>query len=212
MATSDTARVNPVRPQIRTDAGETSDPVALWPEPAAGVARPVTLGLGPRLAAQSVRRGTLLIISTDDTLTADVRQAITDEELFSVVIAESARAVAEQANHAALAAGWVDLDLPGDAGWNAAEWLLGRTPTVRLLLLTSRGDQLESAEGILSETVFEKALGATRLIQKTMLLLNEASDQIDRRITRQRVWLRWARPYRWPDTAPMNYRHWGINE
>lgn len=183
-----------------------------WPELAAGVAGPVTLQLGSRLAAESVRRGMLLVVTADKTLRAGVCQAITDDELFSVVIAESAREVAEQANHAELAAGWVDLDLPGDEGWNAAEWLLGRTPTVRLLLLTSRADQHESAEGRLSETVFEKALGATRLIQKTMLLLNEASDQIDRRITRQRVWIRWARPYRWQDTAPMNYRHWGINE
>jgi DNA-binding NarL/FixJ family response regulator len=159
-----------------------------------------------------VRTGVLLVVSADDVLEAGVRQAVTNEDLFSVVIAESVRQVAEQVNHAELAAGWVDLDLPGDAGWNAAEWLLGRKPTVRLLMLTSRADQHENSEGIRSDVVFEKNLGAARLLQKTMLMLKEASDQMDQRIARQRDWLRRARPYRWQDIAPMGYRHWGINE
>lgn len=151
------------------------------------------------------------MISDDHVLKAGLRLGGADG-LFRVEIASSLREVEEKANHTKLAAGWVDLDLPGRAGWDVAEWLLSQKPTVRLLMLTAHQERHEISAALQAGVVFEKASGAAGLLRATTAILAEPAPQAEERFALQQAWLRRAMPYRWDAASVQSYQHWGINE
>ena len=118
----------------------------------------------------------------------------------------------EEANQVRPAAILLDLDLSSEAGWEAAEWYLSRETEAPVLMLTARADQHELGAAVRVGIVYEKSIGAARLLRVLELALQESRPQTQARMALQQAWLRRAKPYRWRCSALIDHRHWGINE
>ncbi len=79
-------------------------------------------------------------------------------------------------------------------------------------MLTARAEHHELSVAIRSGVVFEKSIGAARLLDAASVMLEESAQQVDERLALQQAWLRRVKPYRWEDAAAHGYRHWGIND
>jgi CheY-like chemotaxis protein len=106
----------------------------------------------------------------------------------------------------------LDLDLPGQAAWKAADSILGEPNCPPLLLLTARREQFDLEMAIRAGSLVDKTEGPSRLLE----LVNETlslppSSQAERNAI-QRVLIQWLRPSDWSIPLTPAYRFWGINE
>jgi DNA-binding response OmpR family regulator len=106
----------------------------------------------------------------------------------------------------------LDLDLPEEAAWEAADALLKDEECPPLILLTSRGKQSDFDTAIQSGCLIEKTASPTKVLQLVELRLrsNKASQQEQNAILR--VVIRWLKPCSWSVHAAPQNRFWGINE
>jgi ActR/RegA family two-component response regulator len=107
---------------------------------------------------------------------------------------------------------FVDLDLPALAGWEAAEQFLEDERCSSLVLLTGRADHFGLNAAIHTGAIVGKSACPASLRERVDGVLAEPeTERVDRR-ARQRLLIRWLRPYGWEIPAAPDNRHWGINE
>lgn len=180
-------------------------PVALAPP-----GKTVRAGWPPSQAPEA-KREALLLISNDSRLT---------ERLGSA--ADLAGLDFRQTNNPPDALRWIaeyrpavvclDLDLPESAAWEAAEKLLQDKACQTLILFSSRTDRFDLGAAIRAGAVVDKAANPAQLLERVDGILSEAEiERADRR-ARQRMLVRWLRPYQWSGASETTFRDWGINE
>jgi DNA-binding response OmpR family regulator len=111
-----------------------------------------------------------------------------------------------------LAAVLLDLDLPSQAAWEAADGLLQEKTCPPLILLTARSDQFDVSTAIRAGSLVDKTIDPRRLLEAVDATLAAPSSARAEQNAIQRVMIRWLRPCSW--TAPVTpaYRFWRINE
>jgi CheY-like chemotaxis protein len=106
----------------------------------------------------------------------------------------------------------LDLDLPDEAAWDAADALLQDGDCPPVLLLTSRGEQSQFDSAIQAGCLTEKSANPTKVMELVELRLRSIRTDWQEQKAIQRLMIRWLKPCSWSvPVAPQN-RYWGINE
>jgi DNA-binding response OmpR family regulator len=106
----------------------------------------------------------------------------------------------------------VDLDLPSAAGWNAADSLLREANCPPVLLVISRGDQVDISTAVQAGSLIDKSEHPTRLLELADTLLGSSEPAHRHRNAIQQIVIRWLKPCNWsPEVIPLR-RSLGINE
>jgi DNA-binding response OmpR family regulator len=106
----------------------------------------------------------------------------------------------------------LDLDLPAQAAWDAADSLLQEETCPPLILLTARSDQFDLSTAIRAGSLVDKAAGPGRLLEAVdRTLAGPCSAQAERNAI-QRVMIQWLKPCGWSVPVTPAHRFWGINE
>jgi CheY-like chemotaxis protein len=107
---------------------------------------------------------------------------------------------------------FLDLDLPALAGWEATEQFLAEEKCPPLILLTGRTGQFDLDTAIHAGAIMDKSSGLSRLLEMVNGVLGQPdAERVDRQ-ARQRLLVRWLRPYRWAASDKPSVGNWGINE
>jgi FixJ family two-component response regulator len=203
---SERARLEPGEPRGGTGPSGRSAAATSVP-PALGIDRKLQTSLQPPRSA--ITR--LLVASNDTSVVECVVRALSSKSCVIVRIASSTEAVKHLVRLNPVAT-VVDLDLPGEEGWNTAERLLARHPAMPLVLLTGRTEDFTLASIIATALVLPKPVNAGRLRQTLEAAMSGSPARQEREQTRQHEMLRYARPLHSPEPVPHPYRHWGLNE
>jgi len=171
----------------------------------------ITAGVESLATPEGTRERTILLVSHDAAL-GDGLCLVAAQNALSVMQTPSLHVAMEQVNRVQPTGILLDLDLPSDAGWEAAEWFLGHEVSVPILMLTGRADHHELEPAIRCGTVFDKSNGPARSLDAAVSMLEQSMQQAKGRIAPQQAWLRRAKPYRWGAAAAPGYRGWGLNE
>jgi len=174
------------------------------------VATPVRRSRLPATTAEAERLA-LMLVSADAGL--GVRLSCTADlaGLAFLQINDSANAL-RQAAQDRLAVVFVDLDLPELGVWETTEGLLRDDSGPALVLLSGRSNHVEMGAAIQAGAVIEKSAGPAQLLERVDRILAESAAKRVEQKTRQRMLVRWLRPYHWPAPVEPTARHWGINE
>jgi CheY-like chemotaxis protein len=106
----------------------------------------------------------------------------------------------------------LDLDLPAQAAWEAADCLLQEESCPPIILLTARSDQFDLSTAIRAGSLVDKSAGSSRLLEVVdQTLAGPCSAQAERNAI-QRVMIRWLRPCGWSAPVTPAHRFWGTNE
>jgi CheY-like chemotaxis protein len=106
----------------------------------------------------------------------------------------------------------LDLDLPSQAAWEAADCLLQEESCPPLILLTARSDQFDMGTAIRAGSLVDKATAPSRLLEAVDRTLAEPCSAQAERNAIQRVMIRWLRPSSWSVPVTAAHRLWRINE
>ena len=157
---------------------------------------------GPR-SPNAEKRG-ILLISDDGSLGENLRCAAvrTGRAVVQVNgVADALRKVLAGQSGAVL----LDLDLPSQAAWEAADCLLQEESCPPLILLTARSDQFDLSTAIRAGSLVDKTTDPSRLLEVVdQTLAGPCSSQAERNAI-QRVMIRWLRPCGW--SAPVTPAH-----
>jgi CheY-like chemotaxis protein len=154
---------------------------------------------------------TLLLVSADSSLGVRLWNTAELAELAFVQINDPARALQYVGQNRPEAV-FLDLDLPALAGWEIAERLLQDEMSPSLVLLTGRTDHFDLSAAVRAGAIVAKLVTPAQLLKSVGGIRAELdADRVDRK-ARQRLLLRWLRPYDWVVPAAPAQRHWGINE
>jgi CheY-like chemotaxis protein len=164
---------------------------------------------GPR-SPNAEKRG-ILLVSDDASLGENLRGAAarTGRAVVRVDgLADALRKVRAGQTVAVL----LDLDLPAQAAWDAAECLLQEESCPPLILLTARSDQFDVSTAIRAGSLVDKSAGPSRLLEAVdQTLAGPCSAQAERNAI-QRVMIRWLRPCGWSVPVTTAHRFWGANK
>ena len=106
----------------------------------------------------------------------------------------------------------LDLDMPSQAAWEAADCLLQEESCPPLILLTARSDQFDLSTAIRAGSLVDKTTDPSRLLEMVdQTLAGPCSAQAERNAI-QRVMIRWLRPCGWSAPVTSAHRFWGTNE
>lgn len=106
----------------------------------------------------------------------------------------------------------LDLDLPGGAGWHAADTLLDQPDGPPVVLLSGRKEQPDIGTAISAGSIIEKAADARRILEAVRRSeAASAAEQLNWNNI-QRAVVRWLKPCVWSMPLPAPNRFWGINE
>jgi DNA-binding response OmpR family regulator len=106
----------------------------------------------------------------------------------------------------------LDLDLPSDGAWEAADSLLLEESCPPLILLTARSGEFDIGSAIRAGSLVDKTSGANHLLHVVdQTLATPRSAQAERNAI-QRIMIRWLKPSSWPVPVTPAHRFWGINE
>jgi len=106
----------------------------------------------------------------------------------------------------------LDLDLPSQAAWGAADFLLQEESCPPLILLTAHSDQFDISAAIRAGSLVDKSEGPGRLLEAVdQTLAGPCSAQAERNAI-QRVMIQWLKPCGWSVPVTPAHRFWRINE
>jgi CheY-like chemotaxis protein len=182
-------------------------------DPVCAIAINASTALDPIPAAVEIKinRKSLLLVSDDTDLGKRLMSAARHAGLAFTQIDNPFTALLWSRQHLP-AVVYLDLDLPVQAGWLAAEEFLRSETCPSLILLTSRTGHFDLDAALEAGAVVSKSASLLQLLERTAWILAEAdADRVDRK-ARQRLLLRWLKPYDWPVPDPPVNRFWGINE
>ena len=158
-----------------------------------------------------INRKSLLLVSDDTGLGQRLMSAARHAGLAFTQIDNPFTALLWSRQHLP-AVVYLDLDLPVQAGWLAAEEFLRSETCPSLILVTGRTGHFDLDAALEAGAVIPKSASLLQLLERTAWILAEAeADRLDRK-ARQKLLLRWLKPYDWPVPDPPANRFWGINE
>ena len=106
----------------------------------------------------------------------------------------------------------LDLDLPSQSAWEAADCLLQEQSCPPLILLTAHSDQFDLSTAIRAGSLVDKTTDPSRLLDVVdETLAAPCSAQAERNAI-QRVMIRWLKPCSWSAPVTPAHRFWGLNE
>jgi DNA-binding response OmpR family regulator len=153
----------------------------------------------------------ILLVSDDASLGENLRGAAarTGRAVVQVDgVAEALRKVRAGQPGAVL----LDLDLPSQAAWEAADCLLQEERCPPLILLTARSDQFDLSTAIRAGSLVDKTTSPGRLLEAVdQTLAGPCSAQAERNAI-QRVMIRWLKPCSWSVPVTPAHRFRGMNE
>jgi DNA-binding response OmpR family regulator len=159
----------------------------------------------------NAERGGILLISDDASLGENLRCAAarTGRAVVQVNgVADALRKLRAGQPEAVL----LDLDLPSQASWEAADCLLQEQSCPPLILLTARSDQFDMSTAIRAGSLVDKSADPSRLLEAVdQTLAGPCSAQAERNAI-QRVMIRWLRPCGWSAPVASAHRFWGTNK
>ena len=106
----------------------------------------------------------------------------------------------------------LDLDLPSQAAWEAADWLLQEQNCPPLILLTARSGQFDPSTAIRAGSLVDKTIGPSRLLEVVDETLGVPCSAQAERNAIQRVVIQWLKPCGWSIPVTPAYRFWPLNE
>ncbi len=164
---------------------------------------------GPR--SRNAEKKGILLISDDASLGENLRCAAvqTGRAVVQVDGVSAALRKVRVGQHAAVL---LDLDLPAQAAWAAADSLLQKETCPPLILLTARSDQFDLSTAIRAGTLVDKSASPGCLLEAVdQTLAGPCSVQAERNAI-QRVMIQWLKPSGWSVPVTPARRFWGINE
>lgn len=167
-------------------------------------------GLLPLLTPDTGRKA-LMLVSDDAGLGVRLGSLSDRAGLALLQINDSANALQLAAQHRP-AVVCLDLDLPELAVWEAAEGLLQDEASPSLILLSGRTDHFDLGAAIRAGAIVDKSASPAQLFERVDGILAEPEARRADRKARQRLLVRWLRPYDWAAPVEPTHRHWGINE
>jgi len=161
--------------------------------------------------APPVSNRTLLLVSDDTQLDQNLRP-LANARGRMVVRVNTAAAVVPILLVVRPAIVLLDLDLPRQAGWEAADALLQEPSCPPMLLLTARSEQFDARTAFRAGSLVNKTEEPAHLLElvEETLAMPKATQAECNAI--QRVLIRWLKPCGWPVPVTPAYRFWGINE
>ena len=164
---------------------------------------------GPR-SPNAEKRG-ILLVSDDASLGESLRCAAALDGR-TVVQVDGAADALRKVRAGQSAAVLLDLDLPSQVAWEAAECLLQEQSCPPIILLTARSDQFDMSTAIRAGSLVDKTTGPSRLLEAVdQTLAGPCSAQAERNAI-QRVMIRWLKPCSWSVRVTPAHRFWGMNE
>lgn len=153
----------------------------------------------------------ILIFTKDPVLRQATVEALR-EGGFNVTVAHDSYETVDKPDLAAVELVVLDLDCEGKAAWSLVERLLEKETMTPIVCLTSTPGGASWAWTSLADVTLEKPVPPARLVAAACRLIAEPSANHLQRNSRQRMVVRYARPYVWADPVPAAYRGWGIND
>ena len=165
--------------------------------------------LGP--PQRHAEKGRILLVSDDADLGESLRRAAEQKGRAVLRVDKTADAL-QRVRSEQPAVVLLDLDLPSQAAWEAADWLLQEQNCPPLILLTARSDQFDLSTAIRAGSLLDKTFGPSRLLEVVDETLRVPCSAQAERNAIQRVVIRWLKPCAWSGPVTPAYRFWGINE
>ena len=106
----------------------------------------------------------------------------------------------------------LDLDLPDEAAWEAADALLQDEDCPPVMLLTSRGKQSDFDTAVEAGCLIEKNASPTKVMELVELRLRSIGTDRQEQKAIQRLVIRWLKPCSWSAQGTPQNRYWAINE
>lgn len=154
----------------------------------------------------------ILICSQDPVLRQMAGDALAEGGLEAALARECCEVV-DQIDLAAVDLVVLDLDYRGKDAWNLVEWLVENHPLIPIVFLLGARGGAECALIATVSVTLEKPVPAAQLMNAVHRLLDEPPSERLNDNFRQRMALRYSRPFVWPAaTAPACSSGWGIND
>ena len=186
-----------------------SIPVSLSTWARNGVTGPERDGSGPRPPHEG--KGGILLVSDDASLGVSLSHAAERMQRVVVRVDKTIDALRRMRSRRP-AVVLLDLDLPSQAAWAAADSLLQAQNCPPLILLTAHSDQFDLSTAIRAGSLVDKTTGpggVLEAVERTLAVPCSAPAEWN---AIQRVVIRWLKPCGWSVSVTPAYRFWGINE
>ena len=159
----------------------------------------------------NVEKRGILLISDDASLGENLR-CVAARTGRAVVRVDEVTDALRKVRAGQPAAVLLDLDLPSQAAWEAADCLLQEQSCPPLILLTARSDQFDLSTAIRAGSLVDKTADPSLLLEAVeQTLAVPCSAQAERNAI-QRVMIRWLRPCGWSVPVTTAHRFWGANK
>jgi len=117
-----------------------------------------------------------IMIVDDDPSVREMLGRVLAGEGYSVTSAADGVQACERAAAARVDLVLLDLNLPGESGWDTFERLTEENPLLSVIIITARSNQLFTALGAGAGALLEKPLDFPQLLQTIRKLLAESPD------------------------------------
>ena len=141
-------------------------------------------------------RKALLIVDDDPSVREMIRRVLADEGYLTLTASNGAEALGVAAsNHVDLVL--LDLNMPGQGGWDTFEKLTAKDPLLAVIIITAKPNQLFTSLGAGVGALLEKPLDYPILLQTIAALLAESDELRLARLTGRQSRLHYV-----PSTCP----------
>jgi two-component system torCAD operon response regulator TorR len=140
----------------------------------------------------------ILLLDDDEAIRQMLGRILTQEGYLVIPAATGQRAL-ELAAATELDLALLDLNLPGQNGWDVFERLTADKPLLPVVIITARANQLFVALGAGAGALMEKPLDPPRLLQIIRDLLDEPVEVRLARVAGRRAEFHYLPPNSWED-------------
>jgi len=141
----------------------------------------VTMNSNTQCTSQRPRgsspRGKRVLLADDDPTVRDSLKDMLLAEGYRVICAENGLQAIDLANQSAVDLVLLDLNMPVKNGWDTFEHLTREHPTLPIIIVTARPNQLFTALGAGAGALLEKPMDIPTLLQTMESLLAETAAQ-----------------------------------
>jgi DNA-binding response OmpR family regulator len=117
-----------------------------------------------------------ILLLDDDEAIRQILGRVLTQEGYVVILAATGPHALQLSNTAQLDLVLLDLNLPGQNGWDVFERLTAEKPLLPIVIITARANQLFVALGAGAGALMEKPLDLPRLLQTIRDLLDEPTE------------------------------------
>jgi len=141
-----------------------------------------------------------ILLLDDDAAIREMLGRVLTQEGYLVIPAETGQQALELSAATELDLALLDLNLPGQSGWDVFERLTAQEPLLPIVIITARANQLFVALGAGAGALMEKPLDPPRLLQIIRDLLDEPAEVRLARLAGKRAEFHYLPPNSWEGT------------